>query len=510
MSGPSSVAPLAGSHRTSVTDEPVGPVEPSDRATLTAYVRRRGPAPVPGRTTRAQFAAAHGADPADLDAVVAFARAAGLEVGEVHAARRSIELRGTVGALATAFGTTLTRHRRADDTTYRAREGELLVPTPLAPVLAGVFGLDERTQARACFRPRANATTQYLPPEVALAYDFPVGTTGRGECVALVELGGGYRTEDLTAYLAALHATVPTVTAIGVDGGANAPSTADGADGEVMLDLEIVASVAPGAAIAVYFSPNTDRGFLDAVSTAVHDAVRHPSVVSISWGAAESTWTAQAMDEMEQALLDAAAMGVTVTVASGDGGSADGQTDGLSHVDFPASAPHALGCGGTRLVVAGNAIPTETVWNDGAGGGAGGGGVSDHFAVPSYQANAQVPPSSNPGGRVGRGVPDVCGDADPDTGYTVRVDGETMAIGGTSAVAPLWAALVARLNEALGHAVGFLHPVLYGTGESALHDVVSGSNGAYVAGPGWDPCTGLGSPDGGALLATLRAASSTS
>ena len=281
----------------------------------------------------------------------------------------------------------------------------------------------------------------------------------------------------------------------------------DSADGEVMLDIEIVGAVAPGAVIAAYFAPNTDQGFLDAVSAAVHDAERRPSVVSISWGGPEATWTAQAMDEMEQALVDAAAMGVTVTVAAGDAGSSDGLSDGLAHVDFPASAPHALACGGTRLVLAGGAIGSETVWNDGPDGGATGGGVSDHFALPDYQADAGVPPSANPGGRVGRGVPDVCGDADPDTGYTIRVDGATMPIGGTSAVAPLWAGLVARLNERLGHPVGFLHPDLYApSGEAALHDVVQGSNGAYSAGPAWDACTGLGSPDGARLLAVLTGA----
>ncbi len=200
-------------------------------------------------------------------------------------------------------------------------------------------------------------------------------------------------------------------------------------------------------------------------------------------------------------------MAVTVTVAAGDNGSTDGVTDGLQHVDFPASAPHALGCGGTSLKVDGTAIASETVWNDGAALGAGGGGVSDVFPLPDYQASAHIPPSANPGGRVGRGVPDVCGDADPDTGYTVRVDGQTMPIGGTSAVAPLWAGLVALLNEALGHPVGYLQPFLYSAPATAgLRDIVSGSNGAYTAGRGWDPCTGLGSPDGSALLEALKTA----
>ena len=211
------------------------------------------------------------------------------------------------------------------------------------------------------------------------------------------------------------------------------------------------------------------------------------------------------MTQMEQAFVAAAAMGVTVTVAAGDNGSSDGATDGLQHADFPASAPHALGCGGTRLQIVNGAIDAESVWNDGAGNGAGGGGISDVFPVPDYQQHASIPPSANPGGHAGRGVPDVCGDADPDTGYTVRVDGETIPIGGSSAVAPLWAGLIALLNQGLGKPVGFLQPFLYSTAGKAVHDIVSGSNGAYSAGPGWDACTGLGSPDGAELLKALSA-----
>jgi kumamolisin len=274
-----------------------------------------------------------------------------------------------------------------------------------------------------------------------------------------------------------------------------------------MLDIEVCGSVAPGARIAVYFAPNTDQGFLDAATAAIHDTANRPSVVSISWGGSESTWTEQAMTTMEQAFVAAAAMGVTVTVAAGDNGSSDGVSDGLAHVDFPASAPHALACGGTTLEITDGAIASETVWNDGGTGGATGGGISVAFPVPSYQSASVLPPSANPGAGPGRGVPDVCGNADPETGYLVEVDGQSMPIGGTSAVAPLWAGLVALLNEQLAAPVGFLQPFLYSSaGPADLHDITSGSNGAYRAGPGWDACTGLGSPNGAALLLALAAA----
>jgi len=268
-----------------------------------------------------------------------------------------------------------------------------------------------------------------------------------------------------------------------------------------MLDIEVSASVATGASVAVYFAPNTDQGFIDAVTTAVHDSTNKPSVLSISWGGPESSWTAQAVSALDEACQAAAALGVTITVASGDDGSTDGVSGGGNHVDFPASSPHVLGCGGTKLVGSGATITSETAWNElSLNEGATGGGVSTLFALPSWQAGSKVPaPTTSPGGR---GVPDVAGDADPSTGYTVRVDGETSTIGGTSAVAPLWAGLIALANAVNGKDAGFVNAALYGDSK-AFRDITSGSNGAFSAGPGWDACTGLGSPSGTAVIAAL-------
>jgi kumamolisin len=292
------------------------------------------------------------------------------------------------------------------------------------------------------------------------------------------------------------------VRSVSVDGATNTPGS--DADVEVDLDIEVAGSVAPAATIAVYFAPNTDQGFIDAITTASQDAANRPSVISISWGGAESTWTGQAMTSLDQACQDAATLGITICAASGDGGSADGTTDGLAHVDFPASSPHVLGCGGTTLDSSGGAITKEVVWNTSATEGTGG-GVSDVFPLPAWQASAGVPPSANPGGRVGRGVPDVAGDADPATGYQIVAQGKAQTVGGTSAVAPLWAGLVAQLNQLLGNRVGLLNSYLYQpAARSGFRDIVSGSNGAYHAGPGWDPCTGWGSPDGAPLEAALK------
>ncbi|MGC1258900.1 MAG: S53 family peptidase, partial [Candidatus Acidiferrales bacterium] len=340
--------------------------------------------------------------------------------------------------------------------------------------------------------------------QVAQAYNFPANTDGTGQTIGIVELGGGYRAADLTTYFKNLGITAPKVTAVGVDGGTNSPTgSASGPDGEVELDIEVAGAVAPGAQIAMYFAPNTDQGFLDALTTAVHDTTLKPSVVSISWGGPESSWTQQALNAFNSACEDASTIGVTVLAASGDDGSTDGVTSGTPTVDFPASSPFVLGCGGTKLAISGSSISSEQAWNElSAGEGATGGGVSEVFALPTFQQSANVPKAPN--GFVGRGVPDVAGDADPESGYNVLVDGDQTVIGGTSAVAPLWAGLLARINQSLGTSVGYLNPSLYAANvESTLHDITSGNNGSYSAGPGWDPCTGLGTPNGAALLAAL-------
>ena len=345
----------------------------------------------------------------------------------------------------------------------------------------------------------------YTPVQLASVYQLPDGD-GAGRIIAVIELGGGFATSDLDTYVTGLELTPPTVTAVGVDGATNvAGQDPTGADGEVLLDIEVAAAVAPGANVAVYFAPNTDQGFIDAISTAVHDTTNKPSVISISWGAPESAWTQQSISALDQACQAAAALGVTITVASGDNGSTDGATG--NNVDFPASSPHVLACGGTTLAGSGSSISSEVVWNEQANNeGATGGGVSTVFALPSWQANANVPPPSSPGG--GRGVPDVAGDADPTTGYSVRVDGQTLVIGGTSAVAPLWAGLIAVANQQNRVSAGFINPAIYAAkAKSGFRDITQGNNGTFSAAPGWDACTGLGSPIATALIPLLAPSS---
>ena len=456
------------------------------------------------RLSRAQLARQHGASTDSLKVVQGFAREFGLTVDSVHAARRTVRLSGTTALMEKAFGVGLTQ-QKVGGATYRVREGVITLPEEVATHVLAVLGLDDRPQAQAHFRvakPRA-VSTSYTPVQVAELYGFPANARASNQTIGIIELGGGYRKADLKAYFESLGLPVPEVTAVSVDGGKNTPGTADGADGEVMLDIEMCAAVAPGAKIVVYFTTNTDQGFTDGISTAVHDTTNKPSVISISWGGPESTWTAQAITAMDAACQGAAAVGVTITVAAGDNGSTDGVSGTANHVDFPASSPHVLACGGTKLIGSGSTITSEVVWNEiTANEGATGGGVSAVFPLPDWQANSHVPAAPVAGG--GRGVPDVAGDADPATGYEVRVDGETMVIGGTSAVAPLWAGLIALANQGNGAQAGFINPSLYAAGAAAaFHDVTEGNNGAFSAGPGWDPCTGQGSPIGSAVIKLL-------
>jgi kumamolisin len=469
--------------------------------------------------SRKEFEQRHGADPKSIALVESFARTHKLIVKEESAARRTVILSGPVAAMNEAFGVELKEYEHASGR-YRGRTGPVQLPAELHDVVEGVFGLDNRPQAKPHFRRRhgragaraAAVSLSYTPVQVATLYSFPIGVDGAGECIALIELGGGYKPTDLSNYWSQLKLSkIPTVSAVSVGNGSNNPTgDPSGPDGEVMLDIEVSGSIAPGAKIVAYFAENTDAGFLNAITTAVHDSTNNPSVVSISWGGPESSWTQQAMTSMDSAFQSAAAMGVTVCVAAGDDGSTDGVTDGLNHVDFPASSPNVLACGGTDLVASGNTITNETVWNELANNeGATGGGISDVFPLPAYQNAARVPPSANPGGHVGRGVPDVAGDADPTTGYVTLVDGQSGVIGGTSAVAPLWGALIALINQRIGKPVGFVNPSLYQNASAPgdFNDITFGNNGAYSAGPGWDACTGLGSPIGNQIAALLGSTS---
>lgn len=471
----------------------------------------------------------------EYDSLASFANGHGLVVVTYERHKRRMVLSGRTPNMEAAFGVEL-HHRDHEGGTHVGHYGPVTVPTDLLTLVEGVFGLDNRPAAKPHYRKlsierrrhhaalawgkvhavyehelseyghmsephrlearEAEAAAFKKPPgtftplDLAKLYDFPAGD-GSGQCIGLLELGGGYKVADFQKYAQEMGQSGYTVSAVLVDHAKN--QTGSDADGEVMLDIEVAAAIAPKAHIVVYFAPNTDQGFLDAISAAIHDTHNKPSVISISWGGPESSYSTAAINSMDKLFQEASAAGITVLAAAGDDGSSDGVDDGRDHVDFPASSPNVLACGGTKLVVSGTTL-TETVWNELAiQSGATGGGVSSHFPVPTWQKHA-VPAGTN-----GRCVPDVSALGDPTTGYTTRVDGQDGIVGGTSCVAPLLAGLVARLNQ--HKRVGALNPTLYA--HSVCRDITSGNNGTFHAGPAYDMASGLGVIDGAKLAAAL-------
>ncbi|HSU33329.1 MAG TPA: S53 family peptidase [Bryobacteraceae bacterium] len=504
--------PLPGSQRLQPPEAVyLGVPAEDDPVQVTVVLNRKSEAPHPAASSqplsRAEFAELHGADPTAVAAVEAFAMEHHLSVAKSDHVARTVALCGTVAQVSAAFGVDVQVHQLGA-VTCRLRQGPIHIPESLSGSVLAVLGIDNRPTAHTyhSIRPRSAGPTSFSPPQLAKIYNFPPNT-GKNQTIAIIELGGGYRNGDLQNYWRKLGLPNVSVVGIAVDRARNAPTgDANGPDGEVVLDIQVAGGVAPGARVAVYFAPNTDEGFLNAINAAIHDKTRKPSVISISWGAAETQWTPQAMNAFNAAFHDAALLGISVCVASGDNGSSDGVDDGKAHVDFPASSPWVLACGGTTLLASNGKIQSETVWNDGTNTVGTGGGVSSFFSRPTYQANCDIPAPQGSKNTTGRGVPDVCAVADAATGYNVLVDGTEMVVGGTSAVAPLWAGLIALLNEQLGKNLGWFHPALYGTiaQHKALNDITSGTNGAFSAGKIWDACTGLGSPNGAAILAALK------
>jgi kumamolisin len=531
----------------------VGKADPEQQIEISVRIRARSAAPLDDDAimaeaekpasqrqylSRAEFAVEQGADPADVARIDDFAHRHGLNVKSVHLDSRTVKLTGSVKALSAAFGVKLNKVKY-DGETYRMRKGNVQIPQELEGIIVGVHGLDNRPVAtphflrkpaarrRAAAANSAAAQEGFEVAEIARLYNFPTAQTGAGQCIAIIELndidvngrvtGAGYDPDDLAAFFKKAGIAAPSITPASVDGGANKPGLT-ASDGEVVLDIQVAGATAPGAKLVVYFAPNTTAGFIDAVKAAAHDTARNPTVISISWGTAERPdQSSQFLTGLNEAIRDAAVMGITVCVASGDNGSADMREnpDGKAHADFPASSPFSLACGGTNLQAANGQITAERVWNSGLGQGEGssGGGVSDFFGIPSYQGSVNVPKS--PAGFAGRGVPDLAGVADRHTGYRIFLNGRGDTIGGTSAVAPLMAGLIALINEATtarpsGKTVGFINPLIYQAGaRNVFRDITEGNNdidgtlGIYQAAQGWDCCTGLGVADGKALLQLL-------
>ena len=503
-----------------------------------------------------EFERRYGARPGDIAKVKTFAAQNGLTVKSIATAEAVVILAGTVLNISRAFGVHLFNFTSGGEL-FLGHQGPVHIPSSLKSAVEGVFGLDDRPFARPhykLFQPQAGSSpyiATYLPTQVADIYNFPKAT-GKDQTIAIIELGGGYYPSVLETYFKNYIKLKepPNVSAIGVQSGFNNPGHSIDFDNEVYLDIEMAGAIAPEAEILVYFGPqkaNQAPGYalLQTANAAVFDKHHNLDILSISWGSPE-LWGKdlenipveqrpayqQYIKAFEKTLKSASLMGITVCVSSGDQGSFGTKEfignhpnplfDFKAHAEFPASCPHALACGGTRLIVAGKKIKEEITWNDGiAMNGSSGGGISYYFKKPAYQSKASVPVSVNPAGHVGRGLPDLAGNADPFTGYTFLLGEEFKdkkvapsgkggsletvhnVLGGTSAVAPLYAGLMARINQLLGSNAGQIHQHIYDN-PAIFRDITQGDNFAYDAGKGWDACTGLGVVDGTKLLNILK------
>ena len=526
-----------------------GPADASEIVQVTISLRRRidGPpapdfdavaaVPMNARKPLSQddFAAKYGAHPVDIAKVEDFVSTAGMKVVESNAARRTVVASGTVAQMNRAFAVDLgrytapaparSRNAAPRTETYRGRSGYVHVPADLADIVVGVFGLDNRSILKRNGADPTNTHTLTIPTLKQL-YNFPTNSAA-GQTIGIVSLSG-YAIHDIQLLFNGLGAgyTMPAVHDVPVHG------TNSGSDpyGETTQDIGIAAAAADGAAIAVYLTQDSQAGWVDLVHRVAHPNAGDPScsVLSSSWYiangddagtlAAEGITTAF-VNAVTAAFQDAAIQGITVCIASGDTGSNSKVNDGKAHVQYPGSDPWVLAVGGTTVGDVSGSTFQEYVWNDPSPSdpshwGTTGGGISDFFALPSYQVYAGVPASVNPGHRVGRGVPDVSANASYNAGYAGLYLGGNPTIGnGTSASAPLWAGFVAKLNAAMGTRLGFINPILYSKGTNAFRDIVpaggpaNNANGGVAGYPsvaGWDACTGWGSIDGAKMLNMLR------
>lgn len=575
-----------------VTDTPVNP---RDKMVISIYIRpRSGARSVREETSsaagiwrkqpslsRKEFGLQHGASTADMNLVLDFAKKKRLEVVLKSARRRLVQVSGTASSLSKAFCIDLL-HYKAGNEIYRSHEGPICLPNEIADVVEGVVGFDSRRMARRATTP-VTATSPLTPLDVAKSYRFPkINKGAKRQTIAVLEFSGpaprdptcGFSQRDIDGYISYLNKATGSklvstkVRSVTVDTRAGSAGNVPGGnaknlgpennDIEVTLDVEVIVSVAQFMNVVVYFAPMTSQGWIDALSYILADTTNDPDVLSISWGWPELSsallldtkgpqedwpfeWSRQEFNLITDRLRLAATIGMTVVVAAGDHGSDCLEQDGRAHVQYPASDPWVIACGGTVIK---NLSPlAENTWNDNTVidnvpvGGATGGGVSYLALRPAWQSKCNVPRSANEDGHQGRGIPDVAGNASPRSGYFIWLYGKSSrdltftsgtaigqalgALAGTSAVAPLYAALIALINAALAERVGYINPILYELGGTdifrGVNDGVSnsirwknrdgsvgGPSPGYVSHAGWNACTGWGSINGVALLKALR------
>jgi kumamolisin len=441
--------------------------------------------------TRSELREQTDADEAERNAVEAFCRAQGMKVS--RAAWRCVVVSGPLGQLISVFGAEVDLYLDFNGHHFRHRRGPVRLPQSIARYVRGVFGFHQWPHSTRIAPHPTGVTPPLTAADIAAHYGFRGGADGTGQTIGVLQLGGTFRVDDFRACMQWQGGSSTDPVEHRIDDAETQRETQTSKDIELALDTQIVGTLAPGAKIVIYDAPNDERGFLDAIRDAVFDATHAPSVLSISFGWSEHVWTPVALELLSELTAAAALIGVTILCSSGDEGAHPDPQDGKLHTEAPACVPFVLACGGTVLDPA---SATETGWSNSSG------GFSRHFSVPAWQTVA-----ADEAGRVqqraGRGVPDVSAQQQP--GYPIVFDGAHHCALGTSAVAPMWAALIARVNERLGVNAGFFAPLLYANGAAAHRDVLAGNNGAFDAHAGWNPVTGLGVPDATALEAVLRA-----
>src|SRR5579862_927445 len=455
----------------------------------------------------------------DYDHVVAYAKSLGLTVTGTHSNRVLLNVSGPSGSIESSFNLHLHHYQKPNGRTFYAPDSDPEVPASIASVIHGIVGLDNHALWRTYNRQKqmkenalvSNAASNshpsgpgggFSPNDLLNAYNLNgVSAKGSGQIIALFELGG-YLASDINAYANYFSLPAPKLTNVLVDGGSTS-----GIDAEVTLDIELALALAPQSQIYVYEGPNSDQGVLDVYNRIATDNIAKQ--VSTSWGMGENLSNAQFLQAENAIFMQMAEIGQTIYAAAGDSGAYDDYPTRSLAVDDPASQPYVVGVGGTRLTVnaASGAYANETVWNDGMGNGAGGGGVSTVWTIPSWQKNVSTTFS-----KTHRNVPDVALNADQDTGYSIYYNGQWTMYGGTSCAAPLWAAFTACVNQARATSqmpvLGFANPLLYAIGlgtayTTNFHDITVGNNLYYAAKKGYDNASGWGTFNGANLLASL-------
>lgn len=421
----------------------------------------------------------------------------GLRVVTSYPQRTALVVSGTAGAASRLAGVRLESYADASGHRSHAPVGRPSVPRGLRAVVAGYTGLDTRPRWRARDVPLGGLDPRAAPTAYDVAPLRGAGITGRGMTIAIISFSA-YDPSDPASFATRFGITGPAPRVVSVSGGTTDTSSAI----EANLDIDVVRSIAPDAQILVYEAPNTSSGYTDAINQIVAD--HRADIISSSWGQCELEYGSRSGDS--QALRAADAAGISMFVSSGDQGAYDCQAGNLPDhrlsVDWPASSAGAIGVGGTRLNLAtSGAYLSEGAWEDALSGAGGGGGLSTGDPRPSWQSGPGVLSSFSNGKRQ---VPDVSADADPGTGWLIISSGRLREVGGTSAAAPFWAASMLLIRQyAAAHGVGrlgYVNPILYALASARqplapYHDVNFGGNRFYQTTPGWDPATGLGSPD---------------